>query len=362
MKIYIANFFGALSFCMLIISFWPKKRKNIFLFKMFDCTFSSLQYFLLGAITGGISNSIGIVRAYFFGKKKQNNNLILYIFLAIYTISCFIKWEGIESILVLIATIIYTIVLWNDNPKVIRLGACFVFCIWGIYDIIVGAYIAVLTDIIVILSNLLALYIIDNKKMEEKKMKFEYFDLTTDLEKFKDYEDILNALVAETECKHYTTLNEETKKYDESAKMVGYEWARFGSHREDSTLEDEKNRIFSMENSNVDRPVRFVITSDNKVWTDNTHWVIAYLLRKGKNTKIKDIPFYLVDFTHEIPRIIGYNGSVIDNEEDKARAIDASLDVEKRVRAGWRKKLPYNILDFVKDLELYNYLKNNNQL
>ena len=191
-------------------------------------------------------------------------------------------------------------------------------------------------------------------------MEFEYFDLTTDLEKLKDYEDILNTLVRETECKHYTTLNEETKKYAESAAKVGYEWARFGSHREDTTLEDEKNRIFSMEISNVDRPVRFVITSDNKIWTDNTHWVIAYLLRKSKNAKIKDIPFYLVDFTSNKPRIIGYNGSVIDNEEDKERAIDASLDVEKRVQDGWRKDLPYNILDFVKDLDLYDRLKNNN--
>lgn len=152
---YLAQLLALLSSFFLLISFWQKKRKKILFFQMLDSFFGVLQYLLLGAFTGGIINFLGAIRALFF--SKSNNKYYLYLFLALYIIASLITFNGIKSLIPLLAALIYTVVIWNKEEKNIRFFSIFVFMLWFIYDFLVKAYVSFTTDIILILSNIFAI-------------------------------------------------------------------------------------------------------------------------------------------------------------------------------------------------------------
>lgn len=161
MNFILAQTFAFFSSLCLLFSFWQKKRKQILFFQILDSTFDILQYFLLGAYTGSLISLLGATRAYTF--SKTNNKFFLILFLLLYTISSIITFNGLISIVPLIAALIYTIVTWNKKEKNIRLFSILVFILWFIYDILVKAYVSSITDIILIISNSLAFYKLDIK-------------------------------------------------------------------------------------------------------------------------------------------------------------------------------------------------------
>ena len=69
-------------------------------------------------------------------------------------------------IIPLFAAIIYTLVVWNKEEKNIRFFFFFFFMLWMIYDILVKAYVSSITDVILIISNSIAFYKLDNKGVD----------------------------------------------------------------------------------------------------------------------------------------------------------------------------------------------------
>ena len=161
MNFILAQIFAFLSSLCLLFSFWQKKRKQILFFQVLDSSFDILQYFLLGAYTGSLISLLGATRAYTF--SKTNNKFFLALFLLLYTIASIITFNGLISIIPLVAALIYTIVTWNKKEKNIRLFSILVFILWFIYDILVKAYVSSITDIILIISNTTAFYRLDIK-------------------------------------------------------------------------------------------------------------------------------------------------------------------------------------------------------
>ena len=119
-----------------------------------------MQYFLLGAYTGSLISLLGATRAYTF--SKTNNKCFLALF---YTIASIITFNGLISIIPLTAALIYTTVTWNKKEKNIRLFSILVFILWFIYDILVKAYVSSITDVVLIISNTIAFYKLDIKKV-----------------------------------------------------------------------------------------------------------------------------------------------------------------------------------------------------
>lgn len=163
MNFILAQIFAFLSSLCLLFSFWQKKRKQILFLQILDSSFDILQYFLLGAYTGSLISLLGATRAYTF--SKTNNKCFLVLFLLLYTIASVITFNGLISIIPLSAALIYTIVTWNKKEKNIRLFSILVFILWFIYDILVKAYVSSITDVVLIISNTIAFYKLDIKKV-----------------------------------------------------------------------------------------------------------------------------------------------------------------------------------------------------
>lgn len=161
MHFILAQVFAFLSSLCLLVSFWQKKRKKILFFQSLDSFFDIIQYALLGAYTGSLISLLGTLRAYTFSRTK--NRFFLILFLMLYVFVSVITFDGYISFIPLVAALLYTVISWNKNEKNIRFYSVLVFMLWLIYDILVKAYVSSITDIILIISNLLAFYKLDIK-------------------------------------------------------------------------------------------------------------------------------------------------------------------------------------------------------
>ena len=69
-----------------------------------------------------------------------------------------ISWQNIWSLIPIIVTLIYTYGLWQDNITIIRITTGIAGFGWGIYDVIVKAYIGVIQETIAIIASMFTLY------------------------------------------------------------------------------------------------------------------------------------------------------------------------------------------------------------
>jgi len=175
-----------------------------------------------------------------------------------------------------------------------------------------------------------------------------------DIEESKnDISQFLSMNIRDAQSKHIARLDENTKTLHALSKKVFYEYDVFGSHRKHTTLEDERQRIANMMECDCQRAARFVICRDGRIWADNTHWTIAYILRYGPHTVMNDIPSYLIDFRMEIPYVINKGNVVFDSTASIKSAIACAKRIQDRVDIGWRPmSLSYTIQDLMNDLEI----------
>ena len=176
-RFILAQIFGVLGAISMIISSWQKTRKRILFFLVFDNIFYFIQYLLLNAYTGAYTNIIGLIRLGLFSYKGKNyffkKNYVLYIvcFLSI-LIGC-LTYSNLGSIFPVISSVIYAIVLWQDNPKLIRIGTTIMLAMWCVYNVLVHAYVGALSEGIMCMSSLLAIIKIDilKNKIPFNKLK-----------------------------------------------------------------------------------------------------------------------------------------------------------------------------------------------
>ena len=182
-RFILAQIFGVLGACAMILSSWQKERKRILFFLTFDNIFSFIEYLLLSAYTGAYTNIIGLIRLYLFGKKGKNDffkkKYVLIIVCLLYILIGTLTYDGIGSIFPVVSSVVYAIVLWQDNSKNIRIGSSIMLFMWCIYNVLVHAYVGVLTEGILFMSSLLAIIKIDilkNKKVFSiSKLKLRHY-------------------------------------------------------------------------------------------------------------------------------------------------------------------------------------------
>ena len=80
----------------------------------------------------------------------------------LYVIFSIFAFDGIISILPLIAGTIYIIFIWNGNDMVVRKTAFFCYFLWLIYNIFVLSIPGIVSDVVAIISTFIA--IINNRE------------------------------------------------------------------------------------------------------------------------------------------------------------------------------------------------------
>ncbi len=176
MVYWIAQFFGILGLLVMVISLFQKNKDIMLRYVALNGIFFGIEYLLLEAYSGMFSNFFGILRTYISKEKEKHKNLnkwyVLLFFIIGYAIIGLISFDGkIISLLPVIAEIIYVITLWQKDVKEIRIGTLLMVILWLIYDIFVKAYPSMITDLIVMLSTIVAIITNDVLKRKLKSIK-----------------------------------------------------------------------------------------------------------------------------------------------------------------------------------------------
>lgn len=158
------------------------------------------------------------------------------------------------------------------------------------------------------------------------------------------------------ESKHVADFRDRTKIFFEYSNLVGYPNTILGIHR-NASIQNEYFRILNMSHSICHRAVRLVISKDGRLWSDNTHWTLAYILEKGTEILVTDIPMYIIDFRESVPTIYDKDSVVFDSIYDIKCAIASAKRIQERLDLGWRpsefsytiKQLHQDILSIIKE-------------
>lgn len=165
----VAQIIGFIAFTVSLIAYHRKEKKNILSNMLLSNILNLIHYLLLGAFSGCITKLLAIFRDYFiiFKEKhsKFSNKVYLMLFILLYIIAAVFTYNGILSILPLIAAIIYIIFIWNGNEVIIKKTAFFCNFLWLIYNVFVLSIAGIISNIISLLSTLIA--IINTKKVNQ---------------------------------------------------------------------------------------------------------------------------------------------------------------------------------------------------
>lgn len=162
----------ALITCVISALSYISKRKDIYLAEQLSVNILyCLQYLILGAFSGAISNIISLAKYIVFyinAKKGKKNPLWQVIFFCLISLilGCFALSEW-YTVIPIVTSVIFTVAIWQDNPVVLRIIVIVCSLLWIVYNISVGAYVSAVysgVELVFALVTMIKLIMERNKK------------------------------------------------------------------------------------------------------------------------------------------------------------------------------------------------------
>lgn len=160
-----------------ILSVQLKTRKKILLLQLSAGLMWVTHYYLLGAYTAVLTNTVGIFRStisYFNDRKWAESVLWLYLIIALSILSSVLTWTGPVSLLPAISLICTATGLWIHNLTITRILFALQSPCLFVYDIASGSWGCAVIEAFAFLSFILAIVRLDIiPYVKEKKAKKE---------------------------------------------------------------------------------------------------------------------------------------------------------------------------------------------
>ncbi len=168
-----AQLVGVVALLIIIVSYQFNERKHIVFLQFFSGIFFSIHFLMLGAVTGGIINIIGVIRAavfYFKGRYKWSSTILWPIIFSLsgFVIAAF-TYTSLLSLLPAVAFTCTSIALWTPKPRLSRIFFISSSSLFIIYNFASTSYSGVVTEGIAIVSLLIAVMRFDVLKIQDKK-------------------------------------------------------------------------------------------------------------------------------------------------------------------------------------------------
>ena len=181
MYLIIAQAIGIIAMCAIISSYQFKSRRNVILAQLTGVALFTVNMFMIGALMGGLLNSIAIVRALVYlkiEKIKINPRLLQGIFISLYVISyilaftVFGKEPNAKNLIIELLPVIgmtaLTFGFAGKSAKEIRFYSFINSPCWLIYNSVNFAIGGILCEVFSLISNGYAFFRYDLKKSPDK--------------------------------------------------------------------------------------------------------------------------------------------------------------------------------------------------
>lgn len=146
----LAQAVGIIASVMNIISFQMKDNRRLYVCQSIGGALFALNFFLLGSYTGALLNLFNLFRGAVLAAGKKWCKWYTFILIqALYIFSCVITYSGYISVVVTVAQLIGTVILWTRNGKVIRVVQFFtVSPAWLFHNIVCFSLGGIITEVI----------------------------------------------------------------------------------------------------------------------------------------------------------------------------------------------------------------------
>ena len=159
MKFMIAQILGAIGYSLLAYSYFKKNKKEILFIQILAYIGFTTHYFLLDAKSGTICNILGfisLILIYFFSKNDKKKKILVLTLIPLLIAMSYFSYENIFSLFPVFACLITFISFLSKDENIIRfIGIVSASC-WLVYAIIYMSYSAIIFEIIIIISTVIA--------------------------------------------------------------------------------------------------------------------------------------------------------------------------------------------------------------
>ena len=151
-KFILVQLIGVLAWIFLFLSFYRKNTDKILIFQVIASILYCVHYYFLNAYSGLLMCLISAI--FDFAYYKGNNDKYLYIVsIPLRVLAGFLSYNKFVDILPIIASLLDGYVLTKEK-KSLLIGSVIYYIIWVIYNLNVASYSGVITDGILVISNL----------------------------------------------------------------------------------------------------------------------------------------------------------------------------------------------------------------
>ncbi|MGN1201461.1 MAG: YgjV family protein [Candidatus Caccovivens sp.] len=152
---------GVVATLITCISFFQKEKWKMMLWLSITNIILISTYILCGSLLGGLLCAGALVRTlvflYFNKFNKKPEVIILILFEIYYVVISIIMWQSPIDLLMLVNLVIITYTSWQDNIKVLRFGYVASSLLLIPYDILLGAYTTILSEIVMLIFVIVSL-------------------------------------------------------------------------------------------------------------------------------------------------------------------------------------------------------------
>lgn len=158
----LAQIIGLIGVIVNIVSIQLKNKKNILMLFLIANVLFGITFFLLKSYTGSVICLIAAIQTYinniFVNNGKVLPKKLIILFILISAIAGFLSYKSIVDIMPVMSSVLYIFSIVQSNEKNIRLLTFLNMLLWSVFDIVVGAYTASISDIIFLISTIVAIY------------------------------------------------------------------------------------------------------------------------------------------------------------------------------------------------------------
>lgn len=160
---------GIIALLLDIFSVQFKLRRQILGMQIAASSTWVCHFFLLGAYAGAAMNSVGIVRSvsYYKWRSKNRPDWVLIGVLTLSVVMTIITWQGMVSLLPLLAMMVAAIAFWQRDEQRLRLLLLGAVPLWFTYNLIFASYAGMLSDGLALFSTSIALYRYRRQRMSD---------------------------------------------------------------------------------------------------------------------------------------------------------------------------------------------------
>lgn len=168
MNLLILNeLFGFVALVFTVIGFLSKKRQDMILFQSIGYFIFAIHFYLMGAYSGSVMNTVSVIRNIIFKRKNKNrwarHKEWLYFFILLILFLCYFFWQGPISFFPAFGLVMGTIGIWQSEEKKIRIYMLVAVLSWTLYSVIIMSYFAIINQIILLVSLTYSIYKFDIK-------------------------------------------------------------------------------------------------------------------------------------------------------------------------------------------------------